>query len=143
MGHQELAFQTRGAPARDDSIPISGRHSWPHFRLPGAARDPGHHDPGISTVAGGITSGRRCTLTPMKCITWNVRGLRNPRRQGVVGRYLKEWGADVICLQETMLASTDHRTWSDLGLGRRSDPGMHQGQWAIGRRLVGVEGVEL
>ena len=84
---------------------------------PGTARDPGHHDPGIRTIVGDITSGRRCTLTPMKCITWNVWGLRNPRHRGVVGRYLKEWGAEVICLQETMLTSTDHRTWSDLGWG--------------------------
>ena len=53
----------------------------------------------------------------MKCITWNVRGLCNPRRRGLVGRYLKEWGADIICLQETMLAIIDHRTWSDLGWG--------------------------
>ena len=59
----------------------------------------------------------RYTLLSMRCITWNVRGLRNPRRRGVVGRYLKEWGADIICLQETMLASTDHHTWSDLGWG--------------------------
>ena len=53
----------------------------------------------------------------MKCITWNVRGLRDPRRQGVVGRYLREWGADIICLQETMLTNTDQRIWSDLGWG--------------------------
>ena len=53
----------------------------------------------------------------MRCITWNVHGLRDPRRRGVMGRYLKEWGADIICLQETMLANTEQRTWSDLGWG--------------------------
>ena len=34
-----------------------------------------------------------------------------------MGRYLKEWGADVICLQETMLASIEHYIWSYLGWG--------------------------
>ena len=53
----------------------------------------------------------------MKCITWNVRGLRDPRRRGVVGRYLREWGADIICLQETMLINSDQRIWSYLGWG--------------------------
>ena len=34
-----------------------------------------------------------------------------------MGRYLNEWGADVICLQETMLASMEHCSWADLGWG--------------------------
>ena len=53
----------------------------------------------------------------MRCIAWNVRGLRDPCSWRVVGRYLKEWGADIIYLQETMLESTEHRTWSELGWG--------------------------
>ena len=32
----------------------------------------------------------------MKCISWNVRGLRDERRRGIVGRYLREWGADIM-----------------------------------------------
>ena len=28
-------------------------------------------------------------------------------------------------------------------LGRRSDLGLHQGQWAIGQRLIGIEGIDL
>ena len=109
--HEEHQREMVRSPSQvdDPSLPSAPQG------LPGT-RDPGHHDPRISTVIGDITSGRS-TLTPMKCITWNVRGLRSPRCRGVVGRYLKEWGADVICLQETMLASTDHRTWSDLGWG--------------------------
>ena len=51
----------------------------------------------------------------MKCISWNVRGLQDERRRGIVGCYLREWGADIICLQETMLAS------SSSDLGRHSD----------------------
>ena len=53
----------------------------------------------------------------MRCVSWNVRDLRHSRRRGVVGRYLKDWGADIICLQETLLTCTDHRIWSDLGWG--------------------------
>ena len=51
----------------------------------------------------------------MKCVIWNIQGLCKPRRRRVVGRYLKEWGADVICLQDTMLTSSEHCIWSDLG----------------------------
>ena len=53
----------------------------------------------------------------MRCITWNVWGLCDPQRRGVVGRYLRKWRADIICLQETMLANTDQRICSDLGWG--------------------------
>ena len=37
----------------------------------------------------------------MKCISWNVSGLRDEQRQGIVGHYLKEWGAAVVMIQET------------------------------------------
>ena len=40
----------------------------------------------------------------MKCISWNVRGLRDDRQRGIVGCYLREWGPDIICLHETMLS---------------------------------------
>ena len=50
----------------------------------------------------------------MKCISWNVRGLRDARRRG---RYLQEWGAEVVCLQETMLLQVTQQTWTALGLG--------------------------
>ena len=61
---------------------------------------------------------RSAPVSPMKCVTWNVRGLRNPCRRGVVGQNLWEWGADVVCLQETLLANPDLQTWSSLGWGR-------------------------
>ena len=54
---------------------------------------------------------------PMKCISWNIRGLRDERRRGIVGRYLREWGAEIICLQETMLAQLEQRTWTTFGWG--------------------------
>ena len=59
----------------------------------------------------------RCVQDPMKCISWNVRGLRDENRRGIVGRYLREWGAEIICLQETMLAQLEQRTWTSLGWG--------------------------
>ena len=116
--HQKLAYKARGGPACDDPVPIPSERSWPPLPLHlGAAWDSRHYAPEIGTAAGDITSGRSCAFTPMKCVTWNIRGLRNPRRRGVVGRYLKEWGANIICLQETMLANMEHCIWLDLGWG--------------------------
>lgn len=54
----------------------------------------------------------------MKCVTWNIRGLRDDRRRGIVGRYLREWGASVVCLQETMLATCEDRIWKSVGRGQ-------------------------
>ena len=56
-------------------------------------------------------------MRPMKCISWNVRGLRDDRRRGIVGRYLRQWGAEIICLQETMISQVEPRTWTSLGWG--------------------------
>ena len=53
----------------------------------------------------------------MKCICWNVRGLRDARRRGIVGRYLREWGAEIILLQETMLTQVDQQISTSLGWG--------------------------
>ena len=53
----------------------------------------------------------------MKCISWNVRGLRDARRRGIVGQYLREWGAEIILLQETMLTQVDQQIWTSLGWG--------------------------
>ena len=53
----------------------------------------------------------------MKCISWNVRGLRDARRRGTVGRYLQDWGAEIVCLHETMLLKFNQQTWTALGVG--------------------------
>ena len=37
--------------------------------------------------------------------------------RGTVGRYLREWGADIISLQETMSCQIDQRFWTVLGWG--------------------------
>ena len=34
-----------------------------------------------------------------------------------MGRYLQEWGAEVVCLQETMMEQDDIRLWRMLGRG--------------------------
>ena len=73
-------------------------------------------DPQILAIA--QARNRSLSVSPMNCVTWNVQGLHNPYRQAVVGRYRREWGADVICLQETPLANPDQQTWSSLGWGR-------------------------
>ena len=54
---------------------------------------------------------------PMRYISWNVRGLRDERKQGIVGRHLREWGAEVVCLQETMMAHYEQLFWTALGVG--------------------------
>jgi exonuclease III len=43
----------------------------------------------------------------LKIISWNVRGLNNPQKRGVVKNWLCEWKCDVVCLQETKLDKVD------------------------------------
>ena len=38
----------------------------------------------------------------MRCITWNMHGLRDEKRHEIEGRYLQEWEATEVCLQEKM-----------------------------------------
>ena len=41
----------------------------------------------------------------IKMISWNVRGLNDPRKRLVVKNLLREWKCDVVCLQEMKIAS--------------------------------------
>ena len=41
----------------------------------------------------------------LRLLSWNVRGLNNPQKREVCKNLLKEWRRDVVCLQETKLAS--------------------------------------
>ena len=41
----------------------------------------------------------------LRLLSWNVRGLNNPQKREVCKNLLKEWRGDVVCLQETKLAS--------------------------------------
>ena len=51
----------------------------------------------------------------MKCISWNVRGLRDVKRRRIVAKYLREWGATVVCLQETWLEKCETLDWRVVG----------------------------
>ena len=53
-------------------------------------------------AAAGTKQGRECNHLVMRCITWNVRGHRDEKKCSIVGRYLQECGATMVCLQETM-----------------------------------------
>ena len=48
---------------------------------------------------------------PMKLrmVSWNVRGLNDAQKRLVVRNLLREWNCDVVCLQETKLASMDRQ----------------------------------
>ena len=57
----------------------------------------------------------------LKILSWNVRGLNNPRKQEVVKNMLRNWKGDVVCLQETKLATVDLVTirsiWGNMYVG--------------------------
>ena len=43
----------------------------------------------------------------LKILSWNVRGLNDGRKRLIVKNLLRDWKCDVICFQETKLASLD------------------------------------
>ena len=43
----------------------------------------------------------------LRLLSWNVRGLNNPWKRQVCKNLLKEWNCDVVCFQETKVASID------------------------------------
>ena len=45
----------------------------------------------------------------IKMISWNVRDLIDTRKRLVVKNLLREWKCDVVCLQETKIASMKDR----------------------------------
>jgi len=45
----------------------------------------------------------------LRMVSWNVRGLNDARKRLVVRNLLQEWNCDVVCLQETKLASMDRQ----------------------------------
>ena len=45
----------------------------------------------------------------IKMISWNVRGLNDPQKRLVVKNLLREWKCDVVCLQETKIASMNRQ----------------------------------
>ncbi|XP_075674996.1 uncharacterized protein LOC142644224 [Castanea sativa] len=43
----------------------------------------------------------------LRLLSWNVRGLNNPRKREVCKNLLKEWKCDFVCLQETKVSSIE------------------------------------
>ena len=43
----------------------------------------------------------------LRLLSWNVRGLNNPRKREVCKNLLKDWKCDIVCFQETKVSSTD------------------------------------
>jgi exonuclease III len=43
----------------------------------------------------------------LKLLSWNVRGLNDPKKREVLKNWLRKWKVDVVCLQETKLDKVD------------------------------------
>ena len=53
----------------------------------------------------------------MKCVSWNMCDLQDEKRCGTMGRYLLEWGAMVVSLQETIWECCEVQDWNAIGGG--------------------------
>ena len=50
----------------------------------------------------------------VKLLTWNVRGLNDPKKRVVLKNWLRKWKIDVVCLQEAKLDKMDGRVISSI-----------------------------
>jgi exonuclease III len=57
----------------------------------------------------------------LKLLSWNVRGLNDPKKRVVLKNWLRKWKVDVVCLQETKLDKVDgrviHSIWGNRFAG--------------------------
>lgn len=59
-------------------------------------------------VNGNIDSSIAGSGTPLRCISWNIRGMGNPVKRSKVFAHLKCLNSDLVFLQETHLRIKDH-----------------------------------
>lgn len=55
----------------------------------------------------------------MNIINWNVRGLGRPSKRFLVKDFLQLHHADIYCIQESKLSTTDPTIWRSVGGSRR------------------------
>ena len=48
-----------------------------------------------------------CFFMKLKLISWNVRGLNDSKKRGILRNWLRKWKVDVVYLQETKLDKVD------------------------------------
>ena len=72
----------------------------------------------------------------LKLLSWNVRGLNNPRKRKVCKNLLKEWRCDIICLQKTKFSSVNSAVLHSLSGSPFSD-------WAVLDAVQSFRGVLL
>lgn len=56
-----------------------------------------------------------------KIILWNVRGVNDSKKRGIIKGCLRRWKSDVICLQETKMNDINNRVISGLWSDKKVD----------------------
>ena len=54
-------------------------------------------------------------LMKLKLLSWNIRGLNDPKKREVLKNWLRKWKVDAVCLQETKLDGLDLQMVRSLG----------------------------
>jgi hypothetical protein len=54
----------------------------------------------------------------LKLLSWNVRGLNDPKKREVLKNWLRKWKVGVVCLQETKLDRVDWRLFQSIWVNR-------------------------